>query len=268
MTVSTRIGDAPRPRAAEGLGGGRGGEGAGPLWRRIHAVLAAEIAEGRWAPGERLPSEHALAARFGVNRHTLRRAMAALVEDGAVHVRRGAGATVVQRVLDYPIGARPRFSESLRRAGREPARRILSRETAGARRDEAEALGLPPGEAVHCAETVSLADGVPVAVARTVWPAARLPGFLERLEAHGSVTEALAACGVADYARAWTRMTAERAGTLLARHLGAPDGTPLLRSEALSVDPEGRPIEYGLTWFHTERMPVMVEGRPGQRAPG
>ncbi len=256
----------PRRRDEAAAGGPGGPRGEGPLWRRIHAVLAAEIAEGRWAPGARLPSEHALAARFGVNRHTLRRAMALLAEEGAIHVRRGAGATVVQRVLDYPIGARPRFGASLRAAGHEPSRRFLVRETAGARREEAEALGLSPGDPVHCAETLSLADGVPVAVSRTAWPAARLPGFLERLEAEGSVTAALAACGVADYARAWTRLTAERAGALLARHLGAPDGLPVLRAEALSIDPEGRPVEYGLTWFHTDRMPLMVDGRPDQGA--
>lgn len=256
MTVSWRFAHAPPLRAPHEAGGGGG---AAPLWRRIHGELRREIAEGRWAPGERLPSETALARRFGVNRHTLRRATALLAEEGLVHVRRGAGATVTQRVADYPIGARTRFTENLRRAGREPARAFLSMETAGARRAEAEALGLAEGDRVHCAETLHFADAVPVAASRSAWPAAALPGFLEALAREASVTRALAACGVEDYARAWTRLTAERAGALLARQLRVQDGTPVIRAEALSHDPAGRPIEYALTWFCTDRMPVMLD---------
>lgn len=273
MTVPFRsLLDPAPPRAAEGPAGAASDDPAaetGPLWRRIHAILAAEIAEGRWAPGQRLPSETALARRFGVNRHTLRRAVALLSEEGAVHVRRGAGAVVTQTVADYPIGPRTRFTENLRRAGLEPSRQFLAMETAGARRAEAEALGLAPGAQVHCAESLSCADGVPVAFSRAVWPAT-LEGLLEALEREGSVTAALAECGVPDYRRAWTRLTAQRPGALLARHLRIPDTMPLLRAEALSLDPAGRPVEYALSWFCTDRMPMTVEsdGLPRQeRAP-
>jgi DNA-binding GntR family transcriptional regulator len=60
----------------------------------LRDALAADIAAGRHAPGERLPSEAQLAQRFGVNRHTVRRALAALAEDGLVQARRGAGVFV------------------------------------------------------------------------------------------------------------------------------------------------------------------------------
>ena len=46
------------------------------MWRQIADALAADISEGRLAPGARLATEFELAERFAVNRHTLRRAMA------------------------------------------------------------------------------------------------------------------------------------------------------------------------------------------------
>ncbi len=252
-----------RERGEEGAGGEGAGEApAGPVWARIRDALAGEIREGRWATGERLPSETALAARFGVNRHTLRRATAALAEAGMVHVRRGAGATVTHATTDYPISRRTRFSENLRAAGREPARRILSLETQGASRAEAEALELDRGAPVHVYEGLTLADGVPMAVARTVFPAGRLPDLPGVLRETGSITRALAAGGGEDYTRRWTRMTACRPGLLIARHLMIPETTPLLRAESLSVDVGGRPVEYGLTWFCTDRMPLLIE-EPG-----
>ena len=46
-----------------------------PLWRTIHDSLRGDIAAGRYRPGDKLPTEAALAARFCVNRHTVRRAL-------------------------------------------------------------------------------------------------------------------------------------------------------------------------------------------------
>ena len=45
------------------------------VWRQIEQQIADDIARGVFAEGSRLPTEPALAERFGVNRHTLRRAM-------------------------------------------------------------------------------------------------------------------------------------------------------------------------------------------------
>ncbi|MEM7189778.1 MAG: GntR family transcriptional regulator, partial [Pseudomonadota bacterium] len=62
-----------------------------PIWQQIRGTLTSEISEGRYPAGARLPSEAALAARFGVNRHTVRRALSDMSDAGLVHARRGAG---------------------------------------------------------------------------------------------------------------------------------------------------------------------------------
>jgi GntR family phosphonate transport system transcriptional regulator len=228
------------------------------LWRAIAADLRGEIASGCYAPGAKLPTEAALAARFGVNRHTVRQALADLVEAGLIRTRRGAGAFVAVRPADYPIGPKVSFQQNLRAAGRIPDRRILSVETRLAAPDEAAALGLPPGGTVHACEGVSLADGAPIAVFRTVFPADTLPGLPEALRDERSITRALARCGVGDYTRVSTRLTAKAATPTQALHLHLRPGEPVLQSVGVNVDARGRPVEFGKAWFAGDRVTLTV----------
>jgi GntR family transcriptional regulator, phosphonate transport system regulatory protein len=230
-----------------------------PLWTAIRDALEGDIAARRLTPGDRLPTEAALAQRFGVNRHTVRRALAALADAGVVHSRRGAGVFVTATATDYRIGARTRFRDNLLTAGQTPQKTVLRLDTLPAAPREAEALRLPTGAPVHLWEGVSLADGVPVSLFRSVFDAARFPDLPAALTRHRSVTAALAEMGVADYTRHSTRLSAELADSVRARHLHVRPGAPLLRAVSVNVDPDGRPVEYGRTWFVGERMQVLIE---------
>ena len=230
------------------------------LWTAIADTLRSEIAQGLYPPGDRLPTEAELSARFCVNRHTVRHALAALAAEGTVHPRRGAGVFVTTRPTDYALGQRVRFHQTVAASGRTPSRRITRRETRPATGAEATALRLDPGAAVHVVEGVSLADGQPLAVFRSVFPAARFPGLLAAMEDQSSVTAALAACGLADYTRAETRLTARQADPVQALALQAQPGAPLLRSQAVNVDAAGVPVEYGTTWFAGDRVTLTVDG--------
>lgn len=231
-----------------------------PLWQQIAAALRADLAAGRYAPGDKLPTEAALAARFGANRHTVRRALAALAKEGLVAARRGAGVFVRAAPAAYALGRRPRFRANIAAAGQVPETRLLGLETRAADPREAAALALAPGDAVHVARRLGLADGAPVSLAVSAFPAARLPGLPDALRAAGSVTAALAACGVADFIRAETRISAEAATASDARHLLCAEGAPLLRTVAVNADTNGRPVEYGRTLFLGDRVQLLVDG--------
>jgi len=230
-----------------------------PLWRQIEQTLTAEIGEGRYPPGSRLPSEADLARRFGVNRHTVRRAQAAMQDAGLVMARRGAGVYVTGTQLSYRLGRRTRFTQNLAEIGRIGSRTILRLETLPAGAAEAAALGLAPGAMVHVLEDVGAADGVPIAYARSVLPAAALPGFAAAMRRTGSITAALAAAGIADYRRRATRLRADRASGEMARHLRLPEGAPVLRTDSLNETPDGRAIEHGRTWFASDRVELVID---------
>ncbi|SLN23401.1 putative transcriptional regulator PhnF [Falsiruegeria litorea R37] len=220
-----------------------------PVWKTIAASLTSDIAEGRYDTGDRLPTEAQLSATHGVNRHTVRRALADLSEQGLVHARRGAGVFVAARPTEYPIGKRVRYHQNISAGGKIPGKQILALTTRVADTQEAEALCLAGGDPVHVYDGLSLADGLPIAVFQSVFPADRFPDMLQALEDTQSVTRALQGLGIPDYTRKWTRLTARRASATQALHLRVTEGAPVMQSVGVNVDPDGGPIEFGRTWF-------------------
>ena len=192
-----------------------------PIWSSISTALTAEIAAGTYAQGSKLPTEAQLALRFGVNRHTVRRALGVLAEAGLVQPRRGAGVFVTSVPTDYPLGRRVRFHQNVLANGRTPSRRMLRTETRPASAEEAEALALPLASMVHLFEGLSLADGVPIGLFRSVLPA-------------------------------------KLANGVQAGHLQLAQGAPLLRSVTINVDVDGRPVEFGTSWFSGDRVTLTV----------
>lgn len=228
------------------------------LWRRVSDDLRGDIRAGRLEG--RLPSEAVLAARHGVNRHTLRRALAVLAEDGLVQTRAGLGTfvTPVPERLSYPIGARTRFSANLLGQGRVPEGRLIGAERVAADAALAARLECRPGAPLHRLETLHVADGVPLTIATGHFDAVRFPGIVAAYAETGSITQALAAEGCGDYRRAETRITAERANPRDAEHLRLSADAVLIVTTALDIDAEGRPVQVLRTRFAAERMELVV----------
>ena len=229
-----------------------------PIWRNIADTLQAEIAAGLYRPGDKLPTEAELSLRFGVNRHTVRQGLAALIECGTLHARRGSGVYVAASPTDYALGRRVRFHQNVRDSGRAPSRRITRLETRASSAPEAEALRIATGDPVHVVEGVSLADGQPLATFQSVFPALRFPALLEAMAGQSSVTAALAACGLTDYTRAGTRLTAKLASPVQALALQVQPDRPILRSVAVNIDGAGVPVEYGTTCFAGDRVTLTL----------
>lgn len=228
------------------------------LWRTISDTLRAEIARGIWRPGNQLPPEAQLAARFGVNRHTVRHATRVLSEEGLLYSRRGAGVFVAATPVKYRLGERVRFHRNIELAGHVPGRSIDSIITRGSSAAEADRLGITAGDKVHCVEGVSTVDHRPVALFRSVFPAKLSPDLLKALSNCGSITQALAQCGIIDYTRASTGLTATIADETQAAKLQIEAGCALLRTESVNVS-DGRPIERGLTWWASERVTLVLD---------
>ncbi|TWI35120.1 phosphonate metabolism transcriptional regulator PhnF [Paracoccus sulfuroxidans] len=229
-----------------------------PVWRSIRDTLASEIAQQGLRPGDRLPTEAQLSARFGVNRHTLRRAVASLVDEGLLRARRGSGVFVAMQPVEYAIGRHVSFHQNLALAGRLPGRRVNVTARRPADPVEAQALRILAGEEVWVSEGVSTADDQPIALYRTVFPAARFPGLDERLSRLSSVTAALNEAGLAEFLRAETRISAQTVTVAQALLLNAQEGQPLIVTQSVNTDMQGVPVEYGTTWFLSERVTLIT----------
>jgi GntR family phosphonate transport system transcriptional regulator len=148
------------------------------LWRQIADQIRQAISAGTLGADGKLPPEMILSERFGVNRHTLRSAIAALVQEGVLRAEQGRGTFVESRQkLSYPISARTRFSTGLREQTRERRSILLADAIEPALSRVAEALGLAPDAPVLRLETLSEADGRPVSRATSWFDAERFPDF-------------------------------------------------------------------------------------------
>jgi GntR family transcriptional regulator, phosphonate transport system regulatory protein len=229
-----------------------------PVWRQVEAILLAEIRDGLYREPQRLPAEQELAARFGVNRHTVRQALAALVERGIVFKRKGGGSYLVPGFIDYAIGARTRFSANLLIQNREPGHRLVEAREILASERVAHALALAVGAPVAFMVTVGEADGIPISVGQHYLPADRFPGFLDAYREEMSTTRAFKRYGIDDYKRKVTRIVASLPSEDDALHLRQPRLTPVLAVDSIDVDLEGTPITLHETRFAGDRVQFVL----------
>src|SRR6202453_943253 len=159
---------------------------------QIEDWLAGQIVGGALVPGDRLPTEHDLAAWFGVSRMTLRHALAELVKRGLVTktVGRRGGTFVAAPKLEQDLTTLAGFSEQLRRHGMVAGARVLAAIARPGGPAAGAALQIGPDDPVYEVRRIRLADGRPIAAERSVFPADRFPGMLDsRLD--GSLYELL-----------------------------------------------------------------------------
>jgi GntR family phosphonate transport system transcriptional regulator len=218
------------------------------VWRQIGEMLAADIRNRIYEPGEQLPTEPELAARYAVNRHTIRRAMAELEQEGLVRIEQGRGTFVQEHAIDYAIGKRTRFSENLQRQGLSGHNEFLGKQLLR-HAVAAGHLGLPRNAQLLRIRTRGRSGRRILSVADHYVDVARFPDLAEKLEALRSMSKAYAQYGIVDYTRKWSRITALLPDVDLARLLGQPKTRPMLQVEALNVDQKGVPLQYSVTRF-------------------
>jgi GntR family transcriptional regulator len=222
---------------------------AAPRYEEIASYLRGLVANA--APGDRLPSDAELCERFGVSRMTARQAVQQLVQDHLVERRRGAGTFISPRRVLRTLGSPLSFTESMRRRGMKASSRLLHRGPVTPTEDEAEALGLRPGDKAYLLERLRLADGVPMAIERAVLPIPLVESLAEDIE-EGSLHAAFEHAGRVP-TKALAAVTARRATRREAQLLELPAGGLILSERRTITDEQGRPLERTETCYAAER---------------
>ena len=229
------------------------------LWRQVADGIERGIAEGRFAAGERLPGETEIAETYRVNRHTVRRALAALAERGFVRAERGSGTYVEAPRLAYPLRSRTRFSEIVGAGGREPRGQLIAASEEPATRELARQLGLKVGATLIRIESVRLADRAPICVSTSWLSAEQFPDAGKIFANVRSMTKLLENYGIRDYRRGSTRITAAIAEATDAARLDLTLGRPVLVVDSTDVDADGKPLVTKRSRFAAERVEFVVE---------
>lgn len=233
-----------------------------PLWVQITQRLRSAMTAGEFGPGSVLPSEAELNRVFGVSRATSRAALNELEREGLIVRRAGRGSIVLRQRVSQPAEEMGGFSEDMRRRGLRPSYRALEAGKFAAAIEVGEALELRPETRVFRSRRLLLAEGevmglaiswIPPRVLRGVSP----PTLVEL--AQGSLYEWMFHnCGTR-LVRAREFIEAAGAEAETASLLDVPAGAPLLIARRQSFDESGKPAEYSVLHFRSDRYRFQLE---------
>lgn len=232
------------------------------VWLEIRRHVEALIASAGLGPGDRVPSERALADQLGANRMTVRKAIDSLVADGLLERHSTSGTRLPQPRVHRPAGSHTALgiSRLVRAGGGTPGNRLLDFAIRPAPPRIAARLALAPGaDAVTIARLLTV-DATPFCVETTWLPAARVPGLAAADLTHGESLYGLLRTRHGIVTRARRRsIRIGHATDEEAALLRLAPGAAVLVLRLLSDDIEGAPVEYTTSVNH----PRLVEFRTG-----
>lgn len=226
-----------------------------PLYQQIKGLILQSLQAGEWKPGEAIPSEIDLAARFRVSQGTVRKAIDELAAENLVVRRQGKGTFVATHAEQH---VRYRFLKLVPdNAGRDvgPAERsVLDCRRVRAPAEVARALQLRTGDAVVQVRRVLSFGGVPT-ILEDIWlPGSAFRGLTaEQMAGHQGPTYALFELefGVR-MVRAEEKIRAVAADAQQAALLALAPGAPLLSVERLSFTYNDVPMELRRGLYRTD----------------
>ncbi|HEX8012577.1 MAG TPA: GntR family transcriptional regulator [Casimicrobiaceae bacterium] len=217
-----------------------------PLYLQIKGLITRSLETGEWRPGEPIPSEVELAARWGVSQGTVRKAIDALAAGNLLVRRQGKGTFVATHTEEKT--SMFRFLRIRRNDGRDeyPASRLVDVRRGKASAEVARPLELKPGDPVITLRRVLEYGGEPAVLDEIVLPAPLFKG-LTRAKAEsyrGSMYSLFETQFGVRIVRAQEKLRAVAADGASATLLRVAPGTPLLAVERVTYTYGDRPVEW------------------------
>ncbi|UXN05905.1 phosphonate metabolism transcriptional regulator PhnF [Bartonella sp. HY761] len=224
-------------------------------WKYVRDVLDNEISSGILSAGSQIATENQLSQRFDIGRHSIRRAIAALVSMGKLRVDQGRGTFVeFRRPIRYVVSQRTRFHPNLISEGRVPSIENIFACLVEADKEKAERLKVNLGDLLVIVGQRSFADGEPIHISRSYHPAQRFPEFLQFYQDGLGDSAIYSHYGIDDYLRHETIISARLALDEEAEMLQLSNGQPVIVMEKCDVDLEYRPIGYAVSIWAAEKV--------------
>jgi len=222
-----------------------------PKYTQISHWLMEMIQKGRFAVGEKLPSESKLSDLFRVNRNTVRQAISDLVAKGLVQKRNGVGSIVIARSIPpvrYTLQNISSFTDDMIRMGIAPRTRPIRQSVIEAPLEVAEKLMLGKEKLVILTERLRLGNDIPLVIERSYLPHKEYKAIL-KMRLTGSLYHLLTKKFHVDLHRSLQTFRALALIGKDAKLLGLPSGSPGIFLESVIYDSKNIPVEV-LHAFH------------------
>lgn len=235
------------------------GQGGGPRYVQLRRRIEEAIDQGIFEPNSSLPPEREFAEMTDLSRVTVRKAIHALAESGAVTQRQGSGTFVSESVrrVEQSLSRLTSFSEDMSRRGMDSTSTWLERGVVLPSPDEMVTLGLSAGDSVARLFRLREAGGQPMALERAALPLDILPNPLEVTR---SLYEVLEARGLRPV-RATQKISAINLADKDAELLGVPVGVAGLSIQRISYLEDGKVAEFTRSVYRGDAYDFVAELR-------
>ncbi len=239
-----------------------------PRHEQISDWLQEQIDEGRYQPGEQLPSESQLGERFEVSRITVRRALQTLEGSGRIYRRQGLGSFVAETRVRQGLVRLTDFVEDMTQAGLDASSRVLHYGNEKAGPYVAASLELQEGQTIARLDRLRLGDGEPIAFDRTWLPL----NYAQLLGDHDLTRETIYEILESEYGipvlRGRFRIEAVNADEEVAGHLHVPPGRAVLLIERVSFTTGEKRVYFQRRYYRCDRVAYELELERGASEKG
>lgn len=219
-----------------------------PAYQQIIASMVKRIASKEWLVGDKLPSESALSAAYGVSRVTLRLALSHLEQRGIVEAFQGKGIYVksnprqVVQNLTFPTAGLPAENATLLDS------HILTFEYMAVSTIQlAKKLDAAPNETLTHLRRLFLFEGMPIGL-NDVWlKASSVPGLKDEPFMDGRLSKTMFYKYHYDIVKIENDIQCVRLDAPSARLLETTFDSPALQINSQSLLADGTPIQYANT---------------------
>lgn len=150
-----------------------------PKYLQVQRLLREAMTRHALGPQDALPTERDLADQLGVSRITIRKAIGALVDEGLLHRRQGAGTFVAGGTgrIEKSFSKISSFSDDMKARGLKPDSEWLGKASGSVTPEESLNMGLSPGTPVYRFNRIRYADDMPMALEYSTIDASCLPSI-------------------------------------------------------------------------------------------
>jgi len=229
-----------------------------PVYIQIHNEIRKEIESGKWAVGERIPSERQLSQDFDVSRMTLRQAIQTLVDEGILQRQVGSGTYVSSSKVQEKMSGTTSFTEITESQGKQPSSKTVSYHVADPSISEIEKLKLHDGDQVLRMERIRYADKQPICFEVATIPIG-IVDSLNKKDITSSLYKALEDKAGLKLGDATQTVSAILASEKIANFLNVKRGSAILRVRQITTLDDERPFEYVRSQYAGDRFEFYLE---------
>jgi len=224
-----------------------------PLYSQLRDHLRREIAEGKYAPLSKIPSEAELSALYKVSRITVRQALSELGAEGLIFKVQGKGAYVSQPKAIQDITTLQGFDEAMSKHGHKTINEVLSLDIEAPDSEIEKKLNLAAGEDVCKLRRLRYLNNLPVSL-DVSYLRATIGQRLRSMDlVHRDVFLILENDLGIELGNAQIAIEAAEASEELSRLLAIPARSPVLHIERLTFSARGEPVDYEHLYYRADR---------------